>query len=336
MFKYIIKRIFSIFLVIIGLSILMFCLSRLMPGDPVRLKLGPNATQSQIYQMQEQLGLHKPLIVQYFNYLTGIFRGDMGMSIRTGRNVATDIAETFPATFELVIVAIIIATFIGVPLGVIASTRYNKMPDFITRIFSMSGIAIPSFLSAILLQLVFGYWLKIAPIIGRGDIVPQKITGLYLLDSIFTGNPAAFFSSLKHLILPGISLSIASTAQIMRITRSDMLGQLHKDYILAAKSYGLPKNIVENRYMLKNAFTSVLTIIGMEFGSLIGNAFTVEIVYGWPGMAQYSSQGLMYKDYNSIIGVTLVIGIFFAFINLAVDMIYSAIDPKIKVGSGEE
>lgn len=333
MIKYISKRILTIIPIIIGLSLLMFLLSRFMPGDPVRLKLGPDASASQIYALQEKLGLHKPIIIQYFNYLTGIFRGDLGMSIRTGRNVAVDIAETFPATFELVVFAVLIATAVGIPLGVISSTRYNKWPDFVIRIFSMSGIAIPGFLLAILLQLIFGYWLGIAPIIGRGDMLPQKVTGLNLLDSLLTGNGAALTDCLKHIILPAVSLSIATCAQIMRITRSNMLSQLKKDYILAAKSYGLPGNIVENRYMLKNAFTSVLTIIGMEFGSLIGNAFTIETVYGWPGMAEYSIKGLMYKDYNSIISVTLIVGLLFAVINIVVDIFYSAIDPRIKVGN---
>ncbi len=332
MIKYMFKRLLTMIPIIIGLSILMFALSRLMPGDPVRLALGPEATQAQISQLEEELGLHKPVIVQYFDYITGFFTGNMGMSLRTGRNVALDIAETLPATLELVILAMIIAVTVGVPLGVLASTNYNKLPDFVVRIFSMSGIAIPTFLTAIVLQIIFGYWLGWMPIIGRGNIVPETITGFRILDSLLTGNFAAFTDSIKHIILPAISLSVASSAQIMRLTRTNMIEQLNKDYILASRSYGLPNDIVENRYMLKNSFTSVLTLIGMQLGSLIGNAFLVESVFSWPGMAQYSINGLLYKDFNAIISVTLVIGIFFALINMVIDFLYSAVDPRIKVG----
>lgn len=332
MARYIFKRLLTMIPIIIGLSLLMFLLSRLMPGDSVRLALGPEATQAQILQMEQELGLDKSLPVQYLSYLAGLFTGDMGMSLRTGRNVALDIQGTFPATMELVLLSMLIAVLVGIPLGVISATRYNKAPDFIIRMFSMSGIAIPSFLTAILLQLIFGYWLGWLPIIGRGNIRPDHITGLYLVDSVLTGNMPAFVDSFKHLILPAISLSIASGAQIMRLTRTNMIERLNKDYILASRAYGLPNNLVENRYMLKNSFTSILTLVGMQLGSLIGNAFLVETVFSWPGMAQYSIEGLMYKDYNAIISVTLVIGIFFALINMVVDILYSAVDPRIKLG----
>lgn len=332
MFKYLLKRLLTIIPIILGLSILMFTLSRLMPGDSVRLALGPDATQEQILALEQQLGLDQPIIMQYFNYITGFIQGDMGMSLRTNRNVALDIFETFPATFELVLVSMLIAVTIGIPLGVWASTNYNKFPDFIVRILSMSGIALPTFLTAILLQIIFGNWLGIMPIIGRGTIIPENITGLRLVDSLLTFNFEAFVDALRHIILPAVSLSIASSAQITRLTRTNMLERINKDYILAARSYGLPADIVENRYMLKNSFTSVLTLIGMQFGSLIGNAFLVETVFGWPGMAQYSISGLLYKDYNAIISVTLVIGVLFALINMGIDLLYSAVDPRIKVG----
>ena len=331
MFKYVIKRLLVMIPVLLGLSLLMFTLSRLMPGDSVRLALGPEATQEQIFQLESQLGLHDSYPLQYFNYLKGLFSGDMGMSLRTGRNVALDIKETLPATIELTIVSMLIATVIGIPLGIISATRYNKWPDFLIRIFSMSGIALPTFLTAILLQLTFGYWLRLMPIIGRATVAPEHITGFFLLDSLLSGNGSVFVDSLRHITLPAIALSITSGAQIMRLTRTNMLSRLNKDYILAARSYGLPNSIVENRYMLKNSFTSILTLIGMQFGSLIGNAFLVETVFSWPGMAQYSIGGMLYKDFNSIIGVTLVIGIFFAVINMVVDILYSAVDPRIKV-----
>ncbi|WP_066248349.1 ABC transporter permease [Neobacillus drentensis] len=331
--EFIIKRTLHIIPVLLGLSILIFALSRIMPGDSIRLKLGPEATQQQIEAMEEEMGLNDPLPVQYWNYMKGAFQGDMGMSLQSNRNVAIDIFETFPATFELIIIAMAISIAIGVPLGVISAVRKDKWEDHSTRIVALSGIALPKFWVAIMLQIVFAYWFSLLPVVGRGEIAPTTITGLRLLDSLITLNFDAFITSVKHIILPSIALSIATTAQIMRLTRSNMLNQLNKDYILAARSYGLPKGMIVYKYMLKNAFASTLTIIGLSFGALLGNAFLVEAVFGWPGMAQYGVQGVIYKDYNAIVGVTLVIGVAFAVANLIVDVLYGILDPRIKYDS---
>ncbi|UUX33515.1 ABC transporter permease [Fundicoccus culcitae] len=332
MSKFIIKRFLGLLVTILGLSILMFILSRLMPGDAIRYALGPNATEAQVLQMEEQLGLNLSYPQQYWNYLTGFLTGDMGMSLRTNRNVALDIIDTFPATFELAIIATILSVVIGIPLGILSATHYNQLPDFLIRIFSMTGIAIPEFFLAIVLQIIFGYMLGWLPIIGRGPGPETTVTGLFLLDSLITLDWEALWISFKHIILPSITLAIAPMAQIMRMTRNNMLSRKNKDYILAARAYGLPKDIVENRYLLKNSITSLLTIIGMQFGSLIGNAFLVETVFSWPGMAQYSINGLVANDYNSIISVTLIVGIMFALVNLIVDIMYGYFDPRIKVG----
>ena len=281
--EFLVKRILHMIPVLLGLSILIFGLSRIMPGDSIRLKLGPEATPQQIEQMQDSLGLNDPIPVQYLNYIKGVFQGDMGQSLQTDRNVAIDIFETFPATFELILIAMGISIVIGVPLGVISAIRKDKWEDHATRVVALSGIALPKFWVAIMLQIVFAYWFSLLPVVGRGDIVPTTITGMRLLDSLLTLNFAAFFDSLKHIILPSISLSIATTAQIMRLTRSNMLAQLNKDYILAARSYGLPKGMIVYKYMLKNAFASTLTIIGLSFGALLGNAFLVEAVFWMAG-----------------------------------------------------
>ncbi|WP_078544743.1 ABC transporter permease [Litchfieldia alkalitelluris] len=331
--EFLIKRLLHIIPVLIGLSILIFALSRVMPGDSIRLTLGPEATEEQIEEMRDSMGLNDPLPVQYFNYVKGVFQGDMGQSLRTDRNVATDLIQTFPATFELIIIAMIISIGLGVPLGVISAVRKDKWEDHVTRVIALSGIALPRFWLAIMLQILFAYWFSLLPVVGRGDVVPTTITGMRLLDSLLTLNFHAFFTSLKHIILPSFALSIATLAQIMRLTRSNMLEQLNKDYILASKAYGLPKGMIVYKYMLKNAFTSTLTIIGLSFGSLLGNAFLVEAVFGWPGMAQYGVQGVVYKDYNAIVGVTLVIGFVFAIGNLIVDVLYGILDPRIKYDS---
>ena len=329
--RFIGKRIIGLIPTILGLILLIFLLSRIMPGDSVRLALGPEATQAQIEEMRDQLGLNDSLIMQFIHYVKGLFTGDMGLSLRSGRNVLLDIRETFPATFELCLVSMIISVAVGIPLGIYSAIKNNKFTDHLIRIVSLSGIAIPRFWLAILLQLVFSYALGLFPVIGRGDVPVQSITGLRLIDSLITGNMAGFGDSFIHILLPAIALSVATAAQIIRMTRTNMIDQMNKDYVLAAESYGLPENLVYNRYMLKNAFISVLTTVGMQFGSLIGNAFLVESVFGWPGMAQYAIQGILYKDYNSIIGVTLVIGIMFVIINVIVDLLYGFFDPKIKL-----
>lgn len=331
MIRFIGKRVLGLIPTILGLILLIFLLSRIMPGDSVRLALGPEATQEQVVAMENKLGLNDPLIVQFFNYVKGLFTGDMGLSLRSGRNVLTDIKETLPATLELSLVAMLISVLVGVPLGVYSAVKNNKISDHIIRVVSLSGIALPRFWLAILLQLIFSYWLNLFPVIGRGNVFVETVTGLRLVDSLITGNFAGFTDSLTHILLPAIALSVATAAQIIRMTRTNMIDQMNKDYVLAAESYGLPEDLVYQRYMLKNAFISVLTTIGMQLGSLIGNAFLVEAVFGWPGMAQYAIQGIMYKDYNAIIGVTLVIGLFFVFINVVVDMLYGFFDPKIKL-----
>lgn len=331
--EFLFKRILHMIPVLLGLSILIFSLSRIMPGDSIRLALGPEATEEQIDLMREEMGLNDPILIQYFHYLFGLVQGDMGQSLQTDRNVAIDILEKLPATLELVIVAMVMSILIGVPLGVISAVRKDKWEDHFTRVLALSGVALPRFWLAIMLQIVFAYVFSLLPIFGRGEVNPTDITGFRLLDSLITLNFSAFVNSLQHIILPAVALAIATLAQIMRLTRANMLEQLNKDYILASKSYGLPRRMVTYKYMLKNAFTSTLTIIGLQFASLIGNAFLVEAVFGWPGIANYGVQGVMYKDYNAIVGVTLVIGIFFAVINLIVDLLYGLLDPRIKFNS---
>lgn len=327
---FIIKRTLQMIPVLIGLSILIFTLSRVMPGDPVRLALGPEASEAQIEKMRDKLGLDDPLPIQYLNYMKGVFQGDLGESLRTNRNVADDLKDKLPATFELTTVAMLIAILIGVPLGVVSAVRKDKWEDHITRVIALSGVALPRFWLGILLQIVFAYWFSLLPTVGRGDIVPTTITGMRLFDSLITFNFPAFINSFKHIILPAFTLSLATLAQIMRLTRSNMIDQVSKDYTLAAKAYGLPKRMVVYKYMLKNAFTSTLTIIGLTYGFLLGNAFLVEAVFSWPGMAQYGIQAVIYKDFNAIVGVTMVVGIAFAVGNLIVDILYGYLDPRIK------
>lgn len=326
------QRILATVPVLFGLLVLVFGMSRLMPGDPVRLALGPTASAEQIEALREQMGLDDPLLVQFWNYLSGLFQGDMGISLRTGNAVTADILRTLPATLELGIPAMALATLIGIPLGVQAAVKRNTATDHTIRLVALTGTAVPKFWLAIVLQLLFAYWLGILPVIGRGDVVVESITGFRTIDSLITGNVAGFFDSLVHLILPTIALAVATAAHIMRMTRASMLDQVAQEYVVAARSYGLSETLIAYRYMLKNAFITVLTTLGMYLASLIGNAFLIETVFSWPGIAQYAVQSLMFKDLNAMVGVTLVVGVMAISINIVVDIMYGLIDPRVQKG----
>ncbi len=332
---YLIKRLLHVIPVLLGLSILIFVISRVMPGDPVRLALGPEATKEQIEQLRQEMGLDQPLHLQYVNYVKGVAHGNLGQSLRTHRDVSKDLIERFPATLELTAVAMVFAVLLGVPLGVRAAIRQDKAEDQVSRLIALSGVALPRFWLGILLQLVFAYYLGLLPTIDRAASPPEHITGLYLLDSVLTWNWRAFWDSLVHIALPAFTLSLATLAQIMRLTRASMIDQMRQDYVMAARTYGLPEGLITYKYMLKNAFTSTLTIIGLTYGFLLGNAFLVETVFSWPGMAQYGVQAVIYKDFNAVVAVTMVIGTAYVLVNLVIDMLYGYLDPRVKYG-GEQ
>lgn len=330
---YLIKRILQLIPTFIGLSILVFVIARVMPGDPVRLALGPEATEEQIMKYRHELGLDKPIYEQYFYFLFGIFQGKLGESLRTFHDVSIDIVRFFPATFELVTFSMVISVVAGVFLGVITAIKRNTIMDHFLRLFALSGVSLPRFWIGIIFMLIFSYYLGILPTTGRIDThiaPPQRVTGLYLLDSLLTGNLIAFMSSLEHIILPAVTLALSPTAQIMRFVRSSMIEQSTKNYTLTERANSLPENLITFKYMLKNAFSSALTTIGLLYGFLLGNAFVVEQVFAWPGMARYGVQALLHKDFNAIVGVVLVVGAFFLLVNFIIDILYGYLDPRIR------
>jgi peptide/nickel transport system permease protein len=330
---YLLRRLLHIIPALVGLSILIFLLSRVVPGDPARLALGPDATAEQVEQLRREMGLDRPLVEQYVRYVGGLFRGDFGFSLRTRRNVAQDIREFLPATVELTTVAMVIAVAVGMPLGVLAAVHKDRTADHISRLLALGGVALPRFWVAILLQLLFAYYLGILPTIGRGPAPPVRITGLFLVDSLLALDIRAFLVALKHLILPAVALSLGSLAQIARLVRANMIEEMRRDYALAARSYGLPERVIIFKYVLKNAFSSALTVIGLSYGFLLGNAFLVETVFAWPGLAFYGVDSLLFKDLNAVVGVTIVVGVAFAVVNLLVDVAYGYLDPRIRYES---
>ena len=316
----------------LGLLALIFVISRVMPGDPVRLALGPETTAEQIETYRRQLGLDRPLPAQFLHYLGGLARGDFGESIRTYRNVRLDVLDFLPATVELVLTAPGLAVLIGVPFGVIAAVYHNTWVDNLTRLFAIPGVAMPRFWVGILLQIGLAYQLGLFPLVGRASRPPARLTGLHLVDAALTGDVSAFLDSALHLMLPAFTLALPTLAQLTRLTRASMIDVFRRQYVLVHRAYGYRPGRLVMRYALRNGLTSVITLVGMTYGALIENAFLVEVVFSWPGISAYGAAAVVAKDFNAVVAVTLVIGLSFVLANVLVDVLYGVIDPRVRHG----
>lgn len=321
-------------LVLVGLSVLIFIIARILPGDPARLALGPFASQEMVARLRHQMGMDQPLYLQYVAYVRGIFHGDLGLSFQTRRSVSLDIAHYLPATFELVLVAIIWVLIIGVPFGILAGRYKDSWLDNISRVVAFVGVAVPPFVVGLIGQLIFSYGLGILPTTGRLSLLtpmPPARTGLLILDSLIAGNFSAFGDALIHILLPSLAIAMTGIGQITRLTRGSVSDVLGKDYIEAARAFGIPNRYVTFKYMLKPSFIPPLTILGLTFASELGNAFLVEQVFSWPGMAKYGIQAILRKDFNAIMGVILIIGLAFVAVNFIVDVLAGYVDPRIRI-----
>jgi peptide/nickel transport system permease protein len=333
--KYAVKRILTGVPTLFGLSLLLFAITRLVPGDPVRLALGPQASEEQVVALRQELGLDDPLYVQYIDWLIGIFQGDWGQSLRTDQNVYADIAGRLPATLELVTVAIFLAVILAVPFGVLAARHKDHWQDHASRLGSLVGVSVPRFWLGIVLQVVLVVLLGLLPLSGRlTGTHPPTVTGFLLVDSLLARQLNTFVDAARHLILPAVTLSVATLAQVMRLVRSEMIEESRKDYILAARAFGLPSNLITFKYMLRNAFSSSLTVIGLAFGVLLGGAFVVEIVFAWPGMASYGVRSIIFQDFNAVMAVVMIIGVAYLIINFIIDLLYGVLDPRITLEEG--
>ena len=330
--RYILRRLLLIVPVIIGITMLTFALSHIVPGDPARLAAGPQAPESTYLQIREQFGLDKPLPVQYWNYVSGLVQGDWGDSILSRRPVLNDLKVFFSATLELVLLAMAIAIAVGIPLGILSAVKADHMPDHIARIVSLVGVSVPAFWLALLLQLFFGLKLGWLPIGSRLDALtaaPTNITGMYLLDSVLTWNWPVFWEALRHIALPALTLSLASLATISRFTRASLLEVLGQDYVRTARAKGLAERGVIVKHAMRNAFIPTLTMIGLSFGWSMGGSVLVETVYDWPGIGLYATKSALTLDFMPIIGIALLYGIVFSLINLVVDIAYGFLDPRV-------
>lgn len=332
LFRYTARRIIMIVPVLIGVSILTFCLAVLVPGDPARLAAGPQATQQMYEQIRDDFGLDDPLPVQYWTYATGLVQGDWGDSILSRRPVLSDLRVYWPATFELVVVAMGIATAVGIPLGVLSAVRADRFADQASRIIALLGVSMPAFWLAVLMQLLFGLRLDWLPVSGRLPTLtapPDGPTGLYLVDSLLTGQWQTFVEAVKHIILPAITLSFASLATIARFTRASLLEVLNNDYVRTARAKGLVERRVIASHALRNAFIPTLTMIGLSFGWSMGGSVLVETVFDWPGIGLYATKSALTLDFMPIMGIALLYGIVFSLINIVIDITYGFLDPRV-------
>lgn len=318
--------------VLIGVSMLMFFLVRVLPGDPIALSLGPRADEETIKKMRHEMGLDRPIHIQYLNYLNGVIQGKFGISLVENRDVLEIIMEKFPATLELILVSMLLAMGVGIPLGVTSALRRNKLVDNLNRFLALIGVSFPQFWLGLMVQLFFGLFLGFLPITGRISVSPPtSITGLYLIDSLLTFNMEAFWSSFLHILSPAIVLSLGPLANISRLIRANMIDQMSKDYTNMSKAVGMSHFIVSYKYMLRNAFTSTLTMIGFLTPLMLGTAFVVEKVFAWPGIARFGADAIIANDFNGVVGVTLLIGMVFVVVNFIVEQLYGVLDPRIRL-----
>lgn len=336
-FNFLLKKIIHLFVVFLGVSIFTFFISHVIPGDPARMLVGPHASQEALETTRAQLGLNKPILVQYEKYIVDLIHGDLGTSIRTQRPVASELAKYFPATLELTMVAMFLAIVFGIALGVAAAVNRNKWIDHVSRIFSLVGVSTPLFWSGVIALIVFYKIIPIFPASGRIDTFlapPPEITGLYIIDGLLAGNLKVVISALHHIILPSVCLAYVQLAIIARQVRSSMIDVLEQDYIRTAKSCGIPRNTIIYKYALKNALLPTLTVTGLTIGELLGGAIITETIFAWPGMGKYVMDSIAFLDFPSIMGFTLVVSFSYVLINIVVDIFYSFLNPQIR-GTGK-
>lgn len=333
MFSYFIRRLFFVIFVAWGVTFATFFIANVVPIDPALSALGDNAREDQIKEFRQRYGLDKPIWEQYAIYMGRLLSGDLGNSLRTQRTVAEDLREFFPATLELAFAAFVITLMIGIPAGILAALRQNSPTDVTVRILALVGGATPVFFLAVLLQYVLAQRLDLLPVQGRLDgflFPPPRLTGVMTLDTLFARDFTAFLDALKHLILPAFVLALFNAAILARMTRATMLEVLAQDYIRTARAKGALPGTVVFRHALKNASLPILTLSGGLLGGLLSGAVLTETIFSWPGIGRYVTQSATSLDFPAVMGVTLLVGIVYAFINLVTDLLYAFLDPRIR------
>ena len=318
--------------VIWGIVTIVFVLMRVFSANPAYLMLGQRATADRVAEVTTYLGLDQPIWKQYIIYMKQLFQGDLGTSLFSNQPVMKELLERLPATIELALFSVLIASVVGIALGVICAVKQNSFIDRICQVGGLVGISLPRFWLGLMLIIAFAVNLKILPVSGRFVFMaqPKNITGFMILDSIITGDWKALGSTLRYLALPGISIAISSVGTIMRYTRSTMLETIRQDYIRTARAKGLRERAVVVRHALKNALIPIVTVIGMELGGLFGGSVLTETIFAWPGVGKYIVDGINNSDYAVVQGGCMLVAVIAVLMNLLVDLLYGSLDPRIR------
>jgi peptide/nickel transport system permease protein len=333
MTKFIIRRLLLLIPILLGLTLLIFVFTRLLPGDPATTILGERATAENLALVRESLGLDLPLHEQYFQYMGGLLQGDLGRSFITNRDVVDDFLQRFPATIELSLAAIIFAIAAGIPLGVYTAKRRGTWVDAGGTILSLIGISIPIFFLGLMLKWVFAIQFPILPDSGRIDLVDYfipNVTNFMTIDALLAGEPGGFIDALRHLVLPALALGTIPLAVIMRITRASVIDVLNEDYVRTAHAKGLRTRVVDGRHILRNALLPVVTVIGLQTGLLLGGAILTETIFTWGGVGRWIYDAVTARDYQIIQSGVLMLALIFVFVNLIVDISYAFLNPRIR------
>ena len=327
------RRIIGAVPVIIGISFLIFLLMHIAPGDPVTLLLGDDATPADIERTRREWGLDRPLLVQYWDFLSRAVTGDFGRSLKFNEPVMKLITERLPATLELAFASLCVAILISVPLGVYSAIKHNSLLDHAGMSIALIGVSLPNFWLGIMMIYFLGGQLNLLPVAGRIEygIEIKSITGLYLVDTLIAGNLTAFWSVLKHLLMPAVTLGTALAAIVTRISRSSVLEVMRQDYVTTARAKGLSEKVVIWRHILRNALITIVTILGLQLGALLNGSVITETVFSYPGIGDLLIQSISARDYKLTQVLILMFAIIYFAVNLLVDLLYSWIDPRIKL-----
>ena len=332
---FLLRRLVGVALVIVGITLVTFVTLHLFPADPASLLAGPGADEGQVRAIRRDLGLDRPLPVQYVRYLTDLLQGNLGRSIQTGQPVADDLLKRLPATIELALVTMVIYVGLSIPLGVVAAVTRGSPVDLAIRLVAVAGLAVPAFWLGFLLQLVLyrdlGWFQQAVGRLAPQLPPPPFVTGFYLVDALLAGDLPAFRSTATQLVMPVTCLVVSRLGVGVKLTRTSLLDVIGSDYVRTARAKGLQERVVLARHALRNALIPVVTALGVQFGYLLGGTLVVEVVFGWPGIGQYAIGSITTVDFPAIMSVTVVISIFFVLSNLLVDLLYLYLDPRLRV-----
>ncbi|HEY8446723.1 MAG TPA: ABC transporter permease [Thermomicrobiales bacterium] len=332
MAAYLIRRLLLTIPILLGISLIVFLMLHTAGGDPAVLKLGQNATPENVARLRHEMGLDRPLAVQYLDFLWHAIQGDLGRSYRSNAPVLDDIVTRFPATVELAVAAMLIALVIGFTAGTIAGTRKHSFFDYSSTFVALLGVSIPTFWLGLIFIIVFGVWLRWLPLSGRVDprLGVDPSSNFVVLEALIRGNWTVFKDALEHLILPAVTLAGWPAAIVARMTRASLIEVLGQEYIRTARAKGLSERMIVWRHAYRNALIPVITVIGLEFGALLGGAVVTETVFAWPGIGRRSVEAILQRDYQVVQGIVLLLGVIFVALNLLTDLIYALLDPRIR------